>query len=46
MVQDTAGTAGKMVLHFDNFSGFSGQATKGAGTTSILPVSAIPGRVC
>ena len=31
---------------FDNFSGFSGQATKDSGITSTLPISAIPGGVC
>ena len=44
--QDIARTARKMVLHFDNFSGFSGQATKDSGITSTLPISAIPGGVC
>jgi hypothetical protein len=29
-----------MVLHFDNFSGFSVQATKDAGTTSLSPILA------
>jgi hypothetical protein len=41
-----AGTARKMVLHFDNFSGFSGQATKDSGIASTLPISTIPARVC
>jgi hypothetical protein len=40
------GKARNMVLHFDNFSGFLGQATKDSGVTSTLPDSAIPGRVC
>ena len=38
--------ARKIAVHFDNFSGFSGQAVKDSGIASTLPISATPGGVC